>query len=54
MTNAAEYIRNTKTGAVARVIGRYINTRTHKAMVQVRPVSQLKDAYWLADNTEAE
>lgn len=54
MTNAAEFIRNTKTGSVGRVICRYTNTRTHKAMVQVRPVSQLKDAYWLAENTEAE
>lgn len=52
MTNTAEFIRNTKTGTVARVICRYMNTRTGKLMVQVRPVSQLKDAYWLVGNTE--
>lgn len=53
MTNAAEFIRNTKTGTVGRVVCRYTNTRTGKPMVQVRPVSQLKDAYWLVGNTEA-
>ncbi|WP_157733197.1 hypothetical protein [Bosea sp. AS-1] len=52
MTNAAEFIRNTKTGTVGRVISRYINTKTKNLMVQVRPVSQLKDAYWLVGNTE--
>lgn len=52
MTNAAEFIRNTKTGTVGRVICRYTNTRTGKLTIQVRPVSQVKDAYWLASNTE--
>lgn len=46
------YLRNTKTGTIGKVVCRYVNTQTGKAMVQVSPVSQLKDAYWLAAHTE--
>lgn len=48
-----EWVRNTKTGSVGQVVCRYINTRTHKPMVQVKAVGQLKDAYWLASHVEA-
>jgi hypothetical protein len=53
MTKAAELIRNTKTGSVARVIQRYASTRDGRAMVWVKPVAQMKDAHWVAANTEA-
>lgn len=48
-----EYVRNIKTGTVGQVVCRYINTKTGKPMVQVKPLSQMKDAYWLASHVEA-
>lgn len=48
-----EYVINTKTGSVARVIARYNDTRNGKPKLWVKPLSQFKETAWLASNTEA-
>lgn len=47
-----EWVRNTKTGTVGQVVCRYNRTTDGKAIVQVRPISQMKDAYWQASHVE--
>jgi hypothetical protein len=50
-----EWVRNRKTGNVALVISRYINSFNNKPMIEVAPLGILaksQRAYWLASSVE--
>lgn len=48
-----EWVRNTKTGTLGKVVCRYNRTNDGRAVVEVIAVGQMKNAHWRAAHAEA-